>query len=203
MRSIRVALVAAFLLSLPLRSALAQNYQDSTGFYGQVAIVLGWPNIDGRFTAPPTTGNGTMIGLSFAAGSRIATWVGVDAEFVLIGGGDLHSFGVKTAESSLMAFTANAKLYPLAFSPDLIPQWVQPYGVIGIGGGIAQSIPVASMRDGFGAENVTVFMGRFGAGLEILLTDHWGTYVDGSYYMASDDVFNGAGTLRFGTHYSF
>jgi opacity protein-like surface antigen len=209
MNSIRIALVATCLLWLPMQTARAQNYPDSVGLYGQVAIVAGWPDIDGFPGSPVAPETGTMAGLSFTAGYRIATWIGVDAEFMWIGGGDIINanfgpqFGVKVADASLMAITGNAKLYPLAFAPDVIPQWVQPYGVIGIGSGLSQARPVVALRASFGADNVNVFMGRFGAGLELLLTDHWGTYVDGSYYVGNDDVFRGAGTLRFGTEYNF
>ena len=144
-----------------------------------------------------------MIGLSFTGGYRIATWIGVDAEFIWVGGGDLLSDGKKFADLSMLAITANVKIYPLAYSPDLIPQWIQPYVVMGIGSGLAQYTPTADLREDFGTENVNIFMGRFGGGIELLLTGHWGVYVDGSYYVASDEVFNGAGTLRFGILYNF
>jgi hypothetical protein len=149
MRRVRLMMIATCLPCLPLESAQAQSYQDSTGFYGQVALVVGWPNIDsvGGPVAPIETG--TMVGLSFTGGYRIATWIGVDAEFMWVGGADVvdatfgPQFGVKLADAC------------------------------------------------------------FGAGLELLLTDHWGTCVDGGYYVAGDELFEGTGTLRFGAQYNF
>jgi hypothetical protein len=203
MRSITLTLGSILLLSLPLGAAKAQNYQDSVGPYGEIAFAFGWPSINSRFTVPPTTGSGTMIGLSFTGGYRINSLIAVDAEFLWVGGGDLSTFGVQFSDASLMAITGNIKFYPLSKAPDLIVEWIQPYVVMGIGSGLGQSTPAAYRRTGIGTDNVNVFMGRFGGGVEILLDNHWGIYLDGNYYVASDEVFDGAGTLGVGVLYSF
>lgn len=209
MRRIFVVLVASIGLAMSALPARAQNYEDSVGFYVELAIAMGWANMQSSLVSPVPPERGTMVGLSFTGGYRLSSWLALDAEFVWIGGGDVidrtlgPNFGVKLGDSSLQVITANAKVYPLAFSPDLIPQWVQPYGVLGVGSGLAQISPTAFGRTTFGVGNVNVFVGRFGVGVDLQLSQSWGAYLDGSYYAASDDVFSGTGTFRLGMLWSF
>ena len=103
------------------------------------------------------------------------------------------------AEAAGLGFTGNAKLYPLGFAPDAIPQFIQPYLTFGMGLGRFETYVPRS----FGATGETDFLARFGGGVDFLLSQHWGVYIDGAYSVTNKDVFSGFGSMQFGGLYRF
>jgi hypothetical protein len=55
----------------------------------------------------------------------------------------------------------------------------------------------------FGSVNEQQFLARFGAGVDVLFGDHWGVFMDGSYYITNKEVMKGLGSLQFGGIYRF
>ena len=172
----------------------AQTYADSVGFYGDLGIAMGWNNLAGTFRP---VDNGTMVGFSFGGGYRFNSWAAAEAEFVWVGGGEItkESDGSRV-DGSLVSLGIAAKLYPMAFAPSVMPQWVQPHLSVGIGTGFAQFAPVAPFT--FDAESRNVLLTRVGAGVDVMFTKHWGTTVDGSYYVTNNDTLTGIGVLKLG-----
>ena len=187
--------LAAFslLLVLPASEAPAQTYESSVGFYGAVGFSAGWNDVS---AFAPVRASGSMVGFSFSAGYRFTPWIGVDVAFQRVAGGDLRAAatGLPVAEATLTSIGVSAKLYPLALAPSWIPQWVQPHATLGTGSGLAEQAPITP--GSFGSTSRTVFLTRVGAGVEVMLTEHWGTLVDGSYLVTDNDVLKGSRRLR-------
>jgi opacity protein-like surface antigen len=173
--------------------AQAQTYNDSLGFYGQFSLPVGWNNM------ADDSGDGAMVGFALTAGYRFNSWIGADVEVLWMGAGDIRdpATGSVSMDASLLSVVGSAKFYPLVLTSRYIPGWVQPYLVFGLGSGIAQQSPRGSNQ--FGAsQDETVFLARFGTGLEVMISQHWGTYLDVNYYAANSKSLSGIGTLRLG-----
>lgn len=176
------------------RPAAAQTYGDATGFYADLGLSLGWNSLAGGLRP---IDNGTMVGFSFGGGYRFNRWAAAEVEFIWVGGGEILRLSDGSLQSaSLTSLGIAAKFYPFAFSPDLIPQWIQPNFSIGIGTGIAEQAPLLPFN--FGSVNQSVLMTRVGLGVDVMFTKHWGTIIDGSYYVTNNDALSGIGVLKLG-----
>ena len=144
----------------PLRAAIAE---DETQFldkaYARLGLAIGWPNID----LPGVYSGSTGAGLSFVGGYNIMDGLAAEVEFVFTAGTKAEvGNGNETGDSaSNVAFTINAKAYPLDFfSKDLLPSSIRPYGVFGLGGG---SIGAGGDTP---VQTIGAFLVRFGGGAD-------------------------------------
>ncbi|MDE0886841.1 MAG: porin family protein [Myxococcota bacterium] len=192
--SIRLIVLVAAISALP-GGVQAQTYADSRGFYGQFSAPIGWTNM----ASPTENGiaDGTMIGFSFTAGYRFNAWVGADVEVMWLGAGDVIKGGAVTADSSILSVGAAAKFYPFVLTSRSIPTWIQPYLTFGIGSGIAQQTQAGNNEFGSSLSE-TVFLFRFGAGMEVMISKHWGTFMDLNYYASNSRSIEGIGMMRLG-----
>ena len=189
-----VLLIAAFAAGRP---AGAQTYAESTGFYADVGLGLGWNNLDGGLQP---VDNGTMVGFVVGGGYRFNTWAAAEVEFTWVGGGEIVNPNAAPASqrirASLTTLGVSAKLYPLAFAPDRIPQWIQPNVSFGIGTGLAEQ--ASTLPFTFGSVSQSVLLFEVGTGIDLMLTKHWGMLVEGRYYVTNNDVLTGVGVLGLG-----
>jgi hypothetical protein len=149
------------------------------------------------FGSACTTGTG-MLGFQAIGGYRVTSWIGFDLEVDYLTGGELklQSTGQKISDSSALAVTANARLYPI--TPFLPANWrhVQWAIVLGIGGGRYFEDTAISLSQ-------STFLVRFGTGLDGWITDHWGVYIDGGYNFSTSTDIYGFGYLTAGIAYRF
>jgi len=114
---------------------------EFTGVYGQVGGSLRLDQFGGGATA--------------SAGYRFLPWLAVDVNATYLANG---FYGV----------AVGPKIYPLgAASDSSIPEFVQPYGVVGIGADV---------------EDETI-AGRFGVGVDFWLTDRLGFFTEAGTYL--------------------
>ena len=175
--------------------AQAQTYRDAQGFYGQFAIPIGWNNMSGP--SKFGTADGAMAGFSFNAGYRFNGWVGADVEVIWLGGGDVVKNGSAVADASLLSVGAAIKFYPFVLTSRYVPGWVQPYLAFGVGSGISEQTMRGSPEFGSSLSE-TVFLVRFGAGMEVMISKHWGTFIESNYYASNSNSISGIGMIRLG-----
>lgn len=187
-------LVLGALVVATARPAAAQTYTDADGFYADIGLALGWNNLAGGLLP---VDNGTMTGFSFGGGYRFNRWVAAEVEFNWVGGGELVRPDGSLQRASMTSLGVAAVLYPMAFVPTWIPQWVQPNVSFGIGTGLAEQQPVG-VGPAFGSVNQTVLLTRIGVGVDVMLTKHWGTIVEGNYYVTNNGALTGVGILKIG-----
>ena len=175
--------------------AQAQTYRDAQGFYGQFAVPIGWNNMAGPSNFG--TADGAMAGFSFNAGYRFNGWVGADVEVIWLGGGDVVENGSAVADASLLSVGAAIKFYPFVLTSRYVPGWVQPYLAFGAGSGISEQTMRGSPEFGSSLSE-TVFLVRFGAGMEVMISKHWGTFIESNYYASNSNSISGIGMIRLG-----
>ena len=175
--------------------AQAQTYRDAQGFYGQFAVPIGWNNMAGPSNFG--TADGAMAGFSFNAGYRFNGWVGADVEVIWLGGGDVVENGSVVADASLLSVGAAIKFYPFVLTSRYVPGWVQPYLAFGVGSGISEQTMRGSPEFGSSLSE-TVFLVRFGAGMEVMISKHWGTFIESNYYASNSNSISGIGMIRLG-----
>jgi len=180
--------------SLGASAARAQTYADATGFYADFGVGLGWNNLAGPLSA---VDNGTMVGFAFGGGYRFNAWAAAEVEFYWVGGGELtNALTAQRVNASVASLGFSARIYPLAWAPNLIPQWIQPNVSFGIGTGLADLASTAPFT--FASSSRTVLLTRMGLGVDVMITKHWGATVGGSYYVTNNDALTGIGTLKLG-----
>jgi opacity protein-like surface antigen len=177
--------------------ARAQTYENSRGLYGGMTISIGW----NKWAEESNIDSDTMTGFSFMAGYRFSPWLGGDVEFTWVGGGNVTQNSSDAGSASLLAVGVAAKLYPFVRVSEKMPEWIQPYLCIGIGSGIAEQTPAGSAV--FGSESQSVFLARFGAGTELMVTKNWGALMDVSYYASTSGALEGITTFRLGGLFRF
>ncbi|MFP6638741.1 MAG: porin family protein [Myxococcota bacterium] len=190
--------LVVLLLIGPAAEVGAQTYEDSRGLYGGMTISLGW----NKWASVSGIDSDTMTGFSFMAGYRFSPWFGGDVGFTWTGGGNVTAPDLEGGHSaSVLAVGLAAKFYPLVRVSKKIPEWIQPYVTFGIGSGIAEQTPGGSTA--FGSESQSVFLARFGAGGELMLTQNWGAVMDISYYASTSGALEGIGIFRLGGIFRF
>jgi len=189
-----IGALSLFLGAAP-QAARAQTYNDAQGFYGQFAMPIGWNNMGG----PSDVGSadGSMIGFSFTAGYRFNGWIGADIEVMWLGAGDVVQGGAVNGDASLLSVGGAAKFYPFVLTSRHVPGWIQPYLAFGVGSGISEQTYRASNQFGSSLSE-TVFLFRFGAGMEVMISKHWGTFMDANYYASNSNSISGIGMIRLG-----
>ena len=184
----RVGLMATFLL-LAAQPIAAQSTSKGSGVRGyeykgaylQAGAAVG--EVNARGDSDDASGGFTLTG-----GYRILPWLAADGNFTYLGNGDDEFF----------SFTFGPKVYPLGmFKVEAIPSFIQPYGLIGLGGGQFDT-------DGFrGVNEKGSFIARFILGTDFWVTDHFGLFVEGGGHAASANHVNGAGIFTVGGQYRF
>ncbi|MFK7894581.1 MAG: outer membrane beta-barrel protein [Myxococcota bacterium] len=169
-----------------------QGY-DYTGPYAQFGIAIGRVDFDGNIDSD-ASGGFTMTG-----GYRLTPWLSAEGNFTFLGGEDNVELGSFEGDTEAWAFTFGPKIYPMALiDPDAIAHTIQPYGLIGIGGG---EIEIEG-RNGFESEDDS-FVARFIIGVDVWATNHVGFFVEGGGFAVEEDDIDGVGIFTFGGQYRF
>ena len=105
--------------------------------------------------------------------------------------------GAVAAYASILSVGAAAKFYPFVLTSRYVPTWIQPYVVFGMGSGLSQQDPVGDNEFGSSLSE-TVLLFRFGAGMEVMISKHWGTFMDANYYASNSSSIAGIGMIRLG-----
>lgn len=197
--SLRSGLLSALVLFLAPQLATAGGLFDAksirgydyTGVYGQFGVSVGEINFD-------HSDSDTSGGFTIGGGYRALPWLAADANFSYLGGGNVDAGSFNVGDGSFFAFTFGPKFYPLGlFKTDVVPDFIQPYGTIGIGGGEFDI-------DGHsGFHDRSSFIARFILGVDFWATDHFGFFVEGGGHAASEDDVQGVGLFTFGGQYRF
>jgi hypothetical protein len=197
-RTILAAMLLFACLTMPFAAAIAEDEsQFLDKAYARLGLAIGWPNVDSN-----TFSGSTGAGLSFVGGYNIMKGLAAEVEFVFTAGtnAELNDGTEVGGSASNVAFTVNAKAYPLDFfSKDLLPSSIRPYGVFGLGGGSIGAGDSAAT----GVQTIGAFLVRFGGGADWMFSDKIGAYADGSYYVTSKDIQTGYGTITMGMIYAF
>ena len=190
MRAALVFVVSLFFLAAGPLLASAQEIEsqtgqpattevfDPSGFYGKLGFV--WANsLAYDFLLLDLLDSTSLFGAQGIAGYRWNAWLGTDVELLYAGGGELVNpqSGVKISDTSALAGTLNARLYPIGMFQGPKPHDVEWIIDLGIGGGRFFEDTALPLSE-------STFMARLGTGLDFMLGDHFCLYVDGGYYFA-------------------
>jgi hypothetical protein len=162
------------------------------GLYVQFGVSVGQIDFDGRNVDNNASGGFTLTG-----GYRLASWLSGEANFSYLGGGSVEAGRFDVGDGSFYAFTFGPKFYPLgAFEVEAIPDSIQPYGLIQIGGGRFE-VKNSSRWDN------SAFIARFIIGIDVWATDHIGLFVEGGGHATDADHVDGVGVFTVGGQYRF
>ena len=194
-----IALIVAFTL-MAAHASVAQTRSinensirgyDYEGPYAQFGVSVGQIDFDGRNIDNNASGGFTLTG-----GYRILPWLSGEANFSYLGGGSVEAGSRDIGNGSFFAFTFGPKIYPLgAFRIEEIPDFIQPYGLIQIGGGEFE-IDDTSFEEG-------AFIARFILGFDVWATDNIGFFVEGGGHVTDEDAIDGVGLFTVGGQYRF
>jgi len=194
MKSLITCAVAALLFLAPAAAVQAQEggkkddnkYAQNKGPYAYGGLAISKTNVDGL---------DAQVGFALGGGYRFIDWLAADV--------DIYSAWREQngVDSRVFGFTMNAKAYPIGiFAPDFI-DWLQPYVVVGMGGGQFKSKPSG------GDVKTGTFIFRLGAGTELFFTDHMAAYMDLSLHATPGYEGGGqggaTGVIQFGVAYHF
>lgn len=137
-------------------------------------------------------------GFTLTGGWRALSWLSGEVNLSYLTGGNVQVGGVSVGEASFFAFSFGPKLYPLgALEIEAIPQFIQPYGLVGVGGGEFEF-------KGSGIDTtVDTFIARFLVGFDVWATKSFGLFAEGGYHLATADEVDGAGIFTFGAQARF
>lgn len=161
------------------------------GFYAQFGVSVGEIEFDG---GPDVDAGG---GFTMTGGYRFFPWLAAEGNLSYLGGGDVR-VGGRERDADFFAFTVGPKFFPLGLLDDddqPFPEIVQPYALIGLGGG-EYDIEDTAAEEG-------TFIARFILGFDVWITDQMGAFVEGGYHVASDDDIDGTGLFTVGGQYRF
>ncbi len=164
---------------------------DYTGPYGQFGVAIGQINFDDSDIENDVSGGFTLGG-----GYRFLPWLAADGNFTYLAG-DIDIDGVSgDFDGEAFGFTFGPKFYPLGLAKvEGIPDNIQPYATIGIGGGEAE-IDDTSVEEDY-------FLARFILGIDFWMTDHVGLFVEGGGFATSENDLEGVGIFTVGGQYRF
>jgi len=191
-------MAALFLFTVQPIAARAQTFDESkirgydyTGAYGQFGVAIGQINFDDSDIENDVSGGFTLGG-----GYRFLPWLAADANFTFLAGDVEIDGSSKDFDGQAFGFTFGPKIYPLGLAKvEEIPDFIQPYATIGIGGGEAE-IDDTSFEEDY-------FLARFILGVDVWATDHFGLFVEGGGFATSDNDIEGAGIFTVGGQYRF
>jgi hypothetical protein len=164
------------------------------GPYAQFGVSVGRVDFDGSGVDSDASGGFTMTG-----GYRALPWLALEGNFSFLGGKDNVEVGPFEGDTEFWAFTFGPKVYPLGFfEGQVLPDALQPYGLIQIGGGQIEI-------DGPGGSNFDEdsFIARFIIGFDIWATDSLGFFVEGGGFAVEEDDVDGAGVFTIGGQFRF
>lgn len=164
---------------------------DYTGPYAQFGVSIGEINFDVRGFDNDVAGGFTLGG-----GYRVLPWLAVDGNFTYLAGEAEFSPSGRDFDVEAWGFTFGPKIYPLGLAKvEAVPHFIQPYALIGIGGGEAE-IDDSSVEEDY-------FLARFILGIDVWATDHFGLFVEGGGFATSEDDIEGAGIFTLGGQFRF
>lgn len=171
-------------------SGTVRGHHDYTGPYAQFGVSIG------RIDFAGGVDSGASGGFTLAGGYRFLSWLSGEAHFQFLGGTDNADVGAGgDRDSQAFAFTFGPKVYPFGIpkqSP--LPDQIQPYAFIGIGGGEAEVD---------GIDKDSSFIARIVLGVDFWITDQFGAFVEGGGYAAEEDNIDGVGVFTFGAQARF
>ena len=167
---------------------------EFVGPYGQFGFSIGQVNFDD--IGPLDVDSEASGGFTLTGGYRFLPWLSAEANFSFLGGNDNVEIGNRDFDSQLWSFFFGPKFYPLGLLEDPgLPDAVQPYALVQIGGGEGEIDDVGDEEDSFVA--------RFILGFDIWMTDNVGLFVEGGGWVVEEDAIDGAGIFTFGGQYRF
>ena len=179
-RNLLIALAATILLA---SSAAAQNRISYPKSYVQLAGLYGLCSWSGH-NAPGDCGESfeKSFGFNFRGGVRLNRWIAFEGQVEWASGYDLKSpasvsppvLGLRSATLDSVAYTINARLY-------LTEGRIQPYAIAGIGGQNSWLDTNLGNSDTF-----TSFIGRFGGGADLYLTENLALTAEFTYVAATE-----------------
>ncbi|MFT5442513.1 MAG: hypothetical protein ACI8W3_001557 [Myxococcota bacterium] len=160
---------------------------DYIGWTLRVGLVGGFP--DGR---KKSVDFDPGIGYAIAVGYRQNAYMAGEVGISFIYDADTNDFDEivdganKTKALRQFEVTVSAKGYPLGyFDVEEVPDWIQPYVITGLGFGESQ----------FNSTKENRIVIRFGTGVDFVLTDRFGAYVDGGYSLLRSSVQPNKGSI--------
>jgi hypothetical protein len=177
------------------RSQQQRSANDVEGPYLQAGITIGVIDFDGGNVDVDAGG-----GISLTGGYRIFPWLSGEANFTYVGGGDVEVGNTDVGDAEFFAFTFGPKVYPFSIPREkVVPDFVDPYVLIGLGGGEYE----IDGSNGFRDKEDGTFIARFILGTDFWFTEHFGAYLEGGYHAAADNDIDGTGVFTFGGQYRF
>ena len=165
------------------------------GPYVQFGVSVGQIDFDRRFGGRNADNNASG-GFTMTGGYRFLPWISGEFNFTYLGGGNVEVGSQKVGDGSFFAFTFGPKIYPLgAFPVEAIPEIIQPYALIQIGGGEFE-IDHTNFDE-------SAFVARFILGMDIWATDNVGFFVEGGGHASSESDVDGVGIFTVGAQYRF
>ena len=188
MNKIQIFALVLSAMALPLQAATAQGEYDDPKRYARVGVLLGVPSED----FPGSVDLDPGAGFNLTLGYRFQEAYAGELDFRYLAGADIS--GVKK-DLSLFSVTANAKAYPMVLAGVSLTDWLEPYVVVGAG---LVDVDVSS-------EDTTSFAIRTGAGVDLMIWDDIGVYVDAGYLIITDDdtLLEGQAEFVLGFQYRF
>ncbi len=155
-------------------TALAEGGDQGSQVYLGLGAGFGFENFDG------TQGLDIDEAFGFDAwgGYRIVPLVAAEVQLEYLNGFDTTIFGLDI-DGQAVAFTGNAKLFPLAEVSDR----VEPFLYAGIGVGWFE-FDVGP----FGTTDESDFIARFGGGIDLYVTENVAFQVSSSYVLTTGDL---------------
>jgi opacity protein-like surface antigen len=175
-----IALTATMLLA---SSAAAQNNFNYPKPYVQIAGLYGLCNWSGHNASGDCSENfDSSFGFNFRGGARLNRWFAVEGQVEWASGYDATPAGIASATTpnltratiDSLAYTVNARFYPTEGR-------IQPYAIAGIGGQNAWLDTNLGNSDTF-----TSFIGRFGVGADLYLTENLALTGEFTYVAATE-----------------
>lgn len=150
------------------------SFYDHRGWYVRSGVIAGF--FDGHRNKVDFDPG---VGFSVAAGVRHSDLIAAEVNFSYVYEAKTRDFDeiVESATDESKPVKEYEVLFDLHMYPfasiDLfeIPDWIQPYATAGLGFGEVEVGPAKQSR----------FLLRFGGGVDVLLTERWGVYLDGGY----------------------
>ncbi|MBW2290980.1 MAG: outer membrane beta-barrel protein [Deltaproteobacteria bacterium] len=180
--------IAIVSTALPLGAASAESdsasLYDFTGLYVQTGITADFFDAHkGRVDFDPG------VGITVAAGYRSNAYLAGQVDFTYIFVADTNDFTKldrieleETDDSKSLGyyeFIFSLKGYPLgSFEVSMVPDWIQPYVRFGLG---FADIELGSLDE-------VGFLLEFDGGVDFMITDRLGVYLDGGYTVITTTV---------------
>lgn len=174
------------------------SYYDHTGWYVKGGVVAGFFDAHKK-----KVDLDPGVGFSVALGVRHSALVGGEINFSYIYESKTKDFdelvdGARDNSRSVKEYEVLFDLHTYPFSAievEIIPDWVQPFVATGVGFGEVEAGSQKQMR----------LLLRFGGGVDVLITETLGVYLDGGYSVITavtqsnkKTILDGRGQIGFG-----